>query len=72
MHDLNPGFVVGSYRIIRELGKGGMGAVYEVEHVTLGVHYALKTYQPKRKRNRLSFQRTVLHSGDSVELIQNY
>ena len=44
MHELNPGFVVASYRVLRELGKGGMGAVYEVEHVTLRVHYALKTF----------------------------
>ena len=44
MHELEPCFVVGSYRVLRELGKGGMGAVYEVEHVTLGVHYALKTF----------------------------
>ena len=34
----------GSYRIIRSLGEGGMAAVYEVEHVKLGVHYALKTF----------------------------
>lgn len=33
-----------AYRIIRLLGQGGMGAVYEVEHEQLGVHYALKTY----------------------------
>lgn len=36
--------VGGSYRIIRPLGEGGMGAVYEVEHLQLGVHYALKTF----------------------------
>ena len=35
---------VGAYRIIRLLGKGGMGAVYEVEHTQLGVHYALKAF----------------------------
>ena len=44
MHELKPGFIVGSYRIVRALGEGGMGAVYEVEHVTLGVRYALKTF----------------------------
>ena len=35
---------IGVYRVIRLLGKGGMGAVYEVEHTQLGVHYALKTF----------------------------
>ena len=44
MQELKPGFVVGSYRVVRALGAGGMGAVYEVEHVTLGVRYALKTF----------------------------
>ena len=39
-----PGHKIGSYRIIRLLGQGGMGAVYEVEHTQLGVHYALKTF----------------------------
>jgi len=41
---LAPGETVGSYRVIRPLGKGGMGAVYEVEHVKLGVRYALKVF----------------------------
>lgn len=35
---------IGAYRIIRLLGQGGMGSVYEVEHTQLGVHYALKAF----------------------------
>ena len=35
-----PGQKIGAYRIIRLLGQGGMGAVYEVEHEQLGVRYA--------------------------------
>ena len=42
--DLTTGQQIGTYRIVRLLGKGGMGAVYEVEHMQLGVHYALKTF----------------------------
>ena len=34
----------GIYRVIRLLGRGGMGEVYEVEHPQLGVHYALKAF----------------------------
>lgn len=36
------GTVFGQYRIIRLLGRGGMGEVYEAEHTTLGRRYALK------------------------------
>ena len=39
-----PGQNIGVYRIVRLLGQGGMGAVYEVEHTQLGVHYALKAF----------------------------
>ena len=35
---------VGEYNVIRQIGKGGMGAVYEVEHRSLGVRYALKAF----------------------------
>jgi len=42
--DIQANEVIGSYRILRPLGQGGMGAVFEVEHVKLGVHYALKVY----------------------------
>ena len=39
--DLPLDSTLGPYRIIRPLGRGGMGGVYEVEHVELGVHRAL-------------------------------
>ena len=40
---LNPGDVIlDRYRVIRLLGKGGMGSVYEVEHINLHGRYALK------------------------------
>lgn len=41
-YDLVAGRKLGQYRVIRPLGKGGMGEVYEVEHEVLGGRFALK------------------------------
>ena len=62
MQELKPGLVIASYRVIRQLGAGGMGAVYEVEHVTLGVHYALKTFTLEKGHAEL-FRKRFLAEG---------
>ena len=35
------------FKIVRLLGQGGMGAVYEAEDLELGGHVALKTVRPE-------------------------
>ncbi len=44
--DLKPGVVIdGRYRVLREIGCGGMGRVYLVRHVEIGTEFALKGLQ---------------------------
>jgi serine/threonine-protein kinase len=78
-HDYQPGLRVPGtvYQVVRLIGAGGMGTVYDVEDTTIGKRYVLKTLHPRLgtredlARRMRSEARTLarLHHPNIVDVI---
>ena len=44
---MEPGTQVGAYRVLKRIGKGGMGTVWLAEHAMLGRRAAIKILHPQ-------------------------
>ena len=58
----------GRYRVLRLLGQGGMGAVYEAENTWTKRRVALKLMRPE-VANRADFVRRFMHEAQSAALL---
>jgi TPR repeat protein/serine/threonine protein kinase len=67
--ELEPGIVIrGKYRIVRLLGRGGMGTVYLAEHILLGRHRALKFISSELSQDSRFLKRFRHEAQAAIEL----
>ncbi|MEQ9079225.1 MAG: serine/threonine-protein kinase [Sandaracinaceae bacterium] len=60
--------VAGKYEVLRLLGEGGMGAVYEVRHAHTRRHFALKWMTPQLARSRNASARFLREAQSACAL----
>lgn len=59
---------IGDFRILREVGRGGMGVVYEAEQISLGRHVALKVLLPSMSRDQRQMHRFEREARSAARL----
>ena len=61
---------IGVYHVVRQLGAGGMGAVYEAVHSTIGRRVAIKVLHPEFARNEEVTSR-FFNEARAVNLVEH-
>ena len=67
---LSEGQTIGNYRVLRKLGEGGMGAVFEAQHVEIGRKAAIKVLHPQFAQNAQVAMR-FLNEAKAANLIEH-
>lgn len=67
---LQAGQKVGNYRVVRQLGQGGMGAVFEAVHHYIERRAAIKVLHPDLSQNP-QFRTRFLNEARAVNLIKH-
>jgi WD40 repeat protein/serine/threonine protein kinase len=71
IRDLRPGMLIrGTYRIVRKLGKGGMGAVYLAQHTLMDEPRALKFLSPELSEDE-NFTSRFLREVRTLRQVRN-
>ncbi|MFO0607916.1 MAG: serine/threonine-protein kinase [Polyangiales bacterium] len=60
--------IAGKYQLIRVIGEGGMGAVYEARHVQMDRRVAIKMLRPELVRDRASVERFLREAQTAAHI----
>jgi serine/threonine-protein kinase len=70
---IGPGtLLVGKYRVTRELGRGGMAAVYEAEHVNIGKRVAVKVLAAELANSAIVIERFLREARAAASVKSPY
>ncbi len=67
---MTAGATFGPYRVVRQIGAGGMGAVYLGEHTLIGRHAAIKVLLPELSAQRKNVDR-FFHEARATSIVSD-